>query len=58
MKKKLLIIARSPLGELIIGLAFGKLSKLLPVDRVTETDKVLAFKHPKPYWGGAYFDCA
>jgi len=39
-------------------LTFGKLSKLLPVDRVMETDKVLAFKHPKPYWGGAYFDCA
>jgi len=50
MKQTLFIIAKSPLGELIIGLAFGKLSKLLPVDRIKETNKILAFKHPRPYW--------
>jgi len=50
INKALFTVAKSPLGELIIGVAFGKFSKLLPVVRVKETDKVIAFKHPKPYW--------
>ncbi len=50
MKKLLLTLAKSPLGELIVGVAFGKLSGLLPVKRIKETDKVIAFKHPKPHW--------
>ena len=50
MKKTLFNLAKTPLGEIIVGIAFGKLSKLIPVDRVKETDKVLAFYHPKPYW--------
>lgn len=44
-------LAKTPLGNLIVGIAFGtSLSKLLPVKRVKETDKVLAFWHPKPFW--------
>ncbi len=50
MKKALLALAKSPLGELIVGIAFGNFSKLLPVKRIQETEKVLAFWHPKPYW--------
>ena len=50
MKKALFALAKSPLGELIVGIAFGTFSKLLPVQRIKETDKVLAFWHPKPYW--------
>jgi histidine triad (HIT) family protein len=50
MRKILFTLAKSPVGELIIGLAFGKLSSLLPVKKVFETDKVIAFEHPKPYW--------
>ena len=46
----LFTIAKSPLGEFIVGVAFGRLSKLLPIERVKETDKVIAFRHPKPYW--------
>ncbi|OGC51265.1 hypothetical protein A2982_04125 [candidate division WWE3 bacterium RIFCSPLOWO2_01_FULL_39_13] len=35
----------------MVGIAFGTpLSKLLPIKRVKETDKVLAFWHPKPFW--------
>lgn len=48
--EKLFSIAKTPLGDLIIGLAFGKLSKLLPVKKVVEADKVVAFWHPKPSW--------
>ena len=50
MKRSLLTLARSPLGALIVGVAFERCSKILPVNRVYETDLVLAFRHPKPYW--------
>jgi len=43
-------LAKSPVGDLIIGLAFGKFSRALPVKRLKETDKVIAFWHPKPFW--------
>lgn len=43
-------LAKSPLGDLIVGLAFGKFSKFLPVKIVKETDRVIAFWHPKPFW--------
>lgn len=48
--EKIFDLSKSPIGDLIIGLAFGKLSRLLPVKRVKETDKVIAFWHPKPFW--------
>lgn len=44
-------LAKTPLGDLIVGIAFGTpLSNLLPIKRVKETEKVLAFWHPKPFW--------
>lgn len=48
--KVLFSISKSPLGDLIVGLAFGKFSGLLPVKRIRETEKVIAFWHPKPFW--------
>ena len=48
--KKLFALAKTPLGDLIVGLAFGKFSKLLPVKKIKETDLVIAFWHPKPFW--------
>lgn len=48
--EKLFSIAKTPVGDLIVGLAFGKFSKLLPVKKLKETDKVIAFWHPKPFW--------
>lgn len=50
MKKFLFRLAKTPLGKTIVGIAFGKLPNLIPVRRVKETEKVLAFYHPKPYW--------
>lgn len=47
---KLFSLAKTPLGDLIVGLAFEKFSNLLPVKRIIETDKVIAFWHPKPFW--------
>ena len=47
---KLFALAKTPIGDLIIGIAFGKLSKLLPIKRVKETSMVIAFWHPKPFW--------
>jgi histidine triad (HIT) family protein len=43
-------IAKSPIGDLIVGLAFGKFSSLLPVKKIKETDKAVAFWHPRPFW--------
>lgn len=50
LAKKAFDLARTPFGGLIVGLAFGKFSKALPVKKIKETDKVIAFWHPKPYW--------
>jgi len=48
--KKASDLAKTPIGDLIVGLVFGKFSKLLPVKKVKETDKVIAFWHPRPLW--------
>lgn len=50
MSKRLFALAKTPVGDLIVGLAFGKFSKLLPVKRIKETENVIAFWHPKPFW--------
>lgn len=51
LSEQIFKLAKTPLGDLIVGIAFGTpLSNLLPVKRVKETDKVLAFWHPKPFW--------
>lgn len=50
MRKKLFSLAKTPIGDLIIGLSFGKLSRFLPVKKLVETDKVVAFWHPKPLY--------
>lgn len=50
MSKSLFALAKTPVGDLIVGLAFQKLSDLLPIKRIRETDKVIAFWHPKPFW--------
>ena len=41
-------LANSTLGKIIFGLAFEKFNKLLPVEKILETDKAIAFYHPKP----------
>ncbi len=54
MKKKLgkkaFELAKTSLGELIVGFAFGKFSSLLPVKKIKETKKVVTFWHPKPFY--------
>ena len=49
-RKAAFSLSKSSIGDLLVGLAFGKFSNLLPVDRVKETDKVIAFWHPRPCW--------
>jgi histidine triad (HIT) family protein len=48
--KVLFSLSKSALGDLIVGLAFGKFSGLLPVKKVKENDKEVAFWHPRPSW--------
>lgn len=50
LAKKAFKLAKSHFGDLVVGIAFGKLSRLLPLQRVSETNKVIAFWHPKPFW--------
>lgn len=50
IKEKVFELAKTPAGEAVVGLIFEKFSKLLPIKRVKETDKVIAFWHPKPFW--------
>lgn len=50
INEKIFKLSKSPVGNLFVGLAFGKFSKFLPVKRIKETDKIIAFWHPKPFW--------
>ena len=40
--------ARSRIGKKLVGWFFSHLSGLLPVDRLYETESLLAFYHPEP----------
>ena len=54
MKKKVgkaaFSLAKTSVGSLIVGIAFGKLSRLLPVKKIKDTKYAIAFWHPKPHW--------
>ena len=44
----LLTLARSPLLQPVIGWVFEHMSFAIPVQRLRETETLLAFHHPKP----------
>ena len=44
----LLRVARSGFGRFFVGSVFQYMSFLLPVDRLRETETLLAFHHPRP----------
>lgn len=48
MKPLLLRFVRSRMGDLFVGVAFGRASRLLPIKRISEDERALAFYHPKP----------
>jgi histidine triad (HIT) family protein len=41
-------LARSPVGGWLIGWTFAYMHHFLPVNRLYETERVLAFCHPQP----------
>lgn len=43
-------IAKTPIGEIITGVAIGKFSRLLPIHRLTDNKHVIAFWHPSPVY--------
>lgn len=43
-------VARHPWSGAFVGLAFARLSCMLPVRRVWESQAALAFHHPRPSW--------
>lgn len=46
--KGLFSLAKTPIGNIIVGLAFGKFDRLLPINRLIDNEYVVAFWHPKP----------
>ncbi|MFW6183406.1 MAG: HIT domain-containing protein [Chloroflexota bacterium] len=44
----LMRVARSPLGRFLVGRVFTHMSFLLPVERLRETETLIAFHHPRP----------
>lgn len=45
-RRLLFSLARSRLGGLVVGLAFAHASRLIPLGRVYESDRLVAFPHP------------
>lgn len=50
----LLKIAKSQFGQFVVGIVFARLSFLLPVRRVYNSKRLLAFQHPKPGYAAHY----
>ena len=48
--KFLFSMAKTPLGDYIVGTTFESLSNALPVKRVYENKLIIAFWHPRPFW--------
>ena len=48
MRRLLLWLARSPAGGFIAGFLFAHFSSILPVQRLRETETLMAFYHPRP----------
>jgi diadenosine tetraphosphate (Ap4A) HIT family hydrolase len=48
MFANLLRLARSEPGRKLVGWIFTHMSFVIPVDRLRETETLLAFYHPKP----------
>ena len=48
VRRSLLRLARSPAGGFLISQLVAHMSFLLPLDRLRETDTLLAFHHPTP----------
>ena len=50
ISKVLFHLARNRLLDAVVRFGFAHLSALLPVRRVVETRRVIAFRHPRPSW--------
>ena len=48
LSKILFAVAKSRIGEFVIGWSFAHMNFLIPVDRLYETERVIAFYHPQP----------
>jgi histidine triad (HIT) family protein len=44
----LVTLARSALGRILIGWVFTQMNFVIPVNRLRETETLLAFYHPRP----------
>jgi histidine triad (HIT) family protein len=50
LSKILFKIARSRVGAVIIGWSFAKMTSFMPVNKLYESQQVMAFHHPKPIY--------
>lgn len=50
ISQKMFTFSKTPLAGKLVGIVFSKLSRHLPVKKIKETDLVIAFWHPKPFY--------
>jgi len=50
MKEILFRLARSEMSGKFIGYAFENMTRLMPLDRIEESEKIIVFRHPVPQW--------
>ena len=48
VQKWLFLLARTQVGHRLVGFMFAYFSNLLPIQKVAETDNLVAFYHPRP----------
>jgi histidine triad (HIT) family protein len=48
LAQSLFRIARSNLGEVVVGWSFAYMTDFMPANKILETETVLAFHHPVP----------
>lgn len=50
LSKNAFNIAKSKIGDIIIGVVFEKYSNILPINKLYENKYAIAFWHPLPFW--------
>jgi histidine triad (HIT) family protein len=48
ISKKVFELSKTKIGGWVVGQIFENFSGMLPLNKIKETDKVIAFWHPKP----------
>jgi histidine triad (HIT) family protein len=50
LSKILFVFARSRIGAVVIGWSFAHMTSFMPVDKLYESQQLMAFHHPRPIY--------